>query len=163
MRGRRPKPTALKRLQGNPGKRRLNEKEPQPAVEAPACPVFLQGLAREYWGELAALLADLGLMTQMDTVALAAVCKDYAAWREYNEKVDKLGPIVKVPSGFPVINPYVILAAKAQARMLRLLESFGCTPASRSRLRVERPAEAEDSFEDFLKRGANPTTTDRIQ
>ena len=30
MAGRKPKPTALKKLEGNPGKRKLNTKEPMP-------------------------------------------------------------------------------------------------------------------------------------
>ena len=31
MAGRKPKPTVLKKLEGNPGKRKLNTKEPVPA------------------------------------------------------------------------------------------------------------------------------------
>lgn len=31
MAGRKPKPTAVKKLEGNPGKRKLNNKEPVPA------------------------------------------------------------------------------------------------------------------------------------
>ena len=31
MAGRKPKPTAVKKLEGNPGKRKLNTKEPVPA------------------------------------------------------------------------------------------------------------------------------------
>ena len=30
MAGRKPKPTAIKELEGNPGKRKLNNKEPKP-------------------------------------------------------------------------------------------------------------------------------------
>ena len=39
MAGRKPKPTAVKKLEGNPGKRKLNKKEPIPAkgmVSSPA-------------------------------------------------------------------------------------------------------------------------------
>lgn len=35
QRGRKPKPTALKELEGNPGKRTLNDKEPKPPKKAP--------------------------------------------------------------------------------------------------------------------------------
>jgi len=35
MRGRRPKPTRLKMLTGNPGKRPLNGNEPRPAAAVP--------------------------------------------------------------------------------------------------------------------------------
>jgi hypothetical protein len=36
MAGRRPKPTHLKVVTGNPGKRKLNDKEPTPAREIPS-------------------------------------------------------------------------------------------------------------------------------
>ena len=35
MAGRKPKPTAVKKLEGNPGKRKLNTKEPVPGNAAP--------------------------------------------------------------------------------------------------------------------------------
>ena len=35
MAGRKPKPTAVKKLEGNPGKRKLNSKEPVPAKGIP--------------------------------------------------------------------------------------------------------------------------------
>ena len=41
MAGRKPKPTAVKKLEGNPGKRKLNMKEPVPAKGMPACPDWL--------------------------------------------------------------------------------------------------------------------------
>ena len=37
MAGRKPKPTVVKKLEGNPGKRKSNTKEPVPAKEMPAC------------------------------------------------------------------------------------------------------------------------------
>ena len=37
MAGRKPKPTALKKLEGNPGKRKLNTKEPIPAKGMGCC------------------------------------------------------------------------------------------------------------------------------
>ena len=37
MAGRKPKPTAVKKLEGNPGKRKLNTKEPNPGKGMPDC------------------------------------------------------------------------------------------------------------------------------
>ena len=37
-RGRKPKPTALKLLEGNPSRRALNKNEPQPPTSIPECP-----------------------------------------------------------------------------------------------------------------------------
>ena len=41
MAGRKPKPTAMKELEGNPGKRKLNKKEPIPAKGMHICPEWL--------------------------------------------------------------------------------------------------------------------------
>jgi hypothetical protein len=41
MAGRRPKPTHLKVVTGNPGKRKLNDKEPTPAKEIPSPQLIL--------------------------------------------------------------------------------------------------------------------------
>lgn len=41
MAGRKPKPTEVKTLEGNPGKRKINTKEPMPGKGIPACPEWL--------------------------------------------------------------------------------------------------------------------------
>lgn len=47
MAGRKPKPTAVKKLEGNPGKRKLNTKEPVPAKGMPACLDWLMPEAKK--------------------------------------------------------------------------------------------------------------------
>ena len=47
--GRKPKPTAMKELEGNPGKRKLNKKEPMPGKGMPDCPKWLLPDAQEEW------------------------------------------------------------------------------------------------------------------
>jgi hypothetical protein len=71
MRGRKPRPARLKALTGNPGKRPLNGNEPQAEPEIPECPAELGPLAHKEWDRLAAQLAPLRLLTQLDRAALA--------------------------------------------------------------------------------------------
>ena len=52
MAGRKPKPTALKKLEGNPGKRKLNTKEPVPGKGMPDCPKWLLPEAKKEWKRL---------------------------------------------------------------------------------------------------------------
>lgn len=52
MAGRRPKPTHLKVVTGNPGKRKLNDKEPTPAKEIPGPPAHLTDWGKVAWGRL---------------------------------------------------------------------------------------------------------------
>lgn len=48
MAGRKPKPTVVKILEGNPGKRKLNDKEPMPVKGMPTCPAWLMKEAQEH-------------------------------------------------------------------------------------------------------------------
>ena len=58
-RGRKPKPTAIKVLEGNPGKRPLNKFEPAPEKKAPPCPEWLNGEAKAEWERLADKMLNL--------------------------------------------------------------------------------------------------------
>ena len=71
QRGRKPKPTAIKVLEGNPGKRALNEMEPQPEKKAPKCPVWLDKEAKKEWKRISKQLEDLGILTEVDMAAFA--------------------------------------------------------------------------------------------
>jgi phage terminase small subunit len=78
MRGRRPKPTRLKVLTGNPGKRPLNNNEPNPEAAMPDCPPELGPVAKQEWDRLAAQLGPLRMITHLDRAALASYCAAYA-------------------------------------------------------------------------------------
>jgi P27 family predicted phage terminase small subunit len=136
MRGRRPKPTRLKILSGNPGKRPLNSNEPRPEVAVPECPIELGSGARREWDRMVAELAPLRILTHLDRAALAAYCGAYAMWAEATEAIQKYGSMVKSPSGYPVQSPYVSIANRQTEIMMRIASEFGFTPASRSRISV---------------------------
>ena len=78
MAGRKPKPTAMKKLEGNPGKRKLNTKESVPAKGMPACPDWLMPEAKKEWERLAKLMNQMGVLTEVDMAAFAAYCQSYA-------------------------------------------------------------------------------------
>jgi P27 family predicted phage terminase small subunit len=141
MRGRRPKPTRLKVLTGNPGKRPLNQNEPRPAPEIPECPPELGPVARREWDRLVGELGKLKLVTNLDRAALAAYCGAYALWSEATEAIQKYGTMVKSPSGYPIQSPYVAIANRLAELMMRISAEFGFTPASRSRISTPRPEE----------------------
>ena len=141
MRGRRPKPTRLKVLTGNPGKRPLNTNEPRPEVAIPDCPVELGAVAHREWDRLVGELSALRIMTNLDRAALAAYCGAYAMWAEATEAIQKFGTMVKSPSGFPVQSPYVSIANRQAEIMMRIASEFGFTPASRGRISTPLPKE----------------------
>jgi P27 family predicted phage terminase small subunit len=148
MRGRRPKPTRLKVLTGNPGKRPLNVAEPAPEPTVPDCPPEIGELARREWDRLAPELAKLRMVTNLDRAALAAYCSAYAFWAEANEAIQKYGAMIKSPSGYPVQSPYVSIANRQTEIMIRIASEFGFTPASRSR--ISTPSNPEPTLFDSL-------------
>lgn len=75
--GRKPKPTALKLVTGNPGKRALNKKEAKLGLAEPTPPTFLCDDAKVEWGRVCSALYAAGLMTELDRAALAAYCAAY--------------------------------------------------------------------------------------
>jgi P27 family predicted phage terminase small subunit len=149
MRGRRPKPTRLKVLTGNPGKRPLNETEPRPEPAIPDCPTELGEVARREWNRLAGELASLKLLTNLDRAALAAYRGAYALWAEATEAIQKYGSMIKSPSGYPVQSPYLAIANRQAEIMMRIASEFGFTPASRSR--IATPSKAEPTLFDVLE------------
>jgi P27 family predicted phage terminase small subunit len=148
MRGRRPKPTRLKVLTGNPGRRPLNVHEPKPEPVVPECPIELGPVARREWDRLAGVLAPLRILTNLDRAALAAYCGAYGMWAEATEAIQKFGTMVKSPSGYPVQSPYVSIANRQAEIMMRIASEFGFTPASRSR--ISTPTENERTLFDVI-------------
>jgi P27 family predicted phage terminase small subunit len=150
MRGRRPTPTRLKLLNGNPGKRPINMDEPKPEPSIPDCPSELGPVAQTEWNRLASELARLRILTQLDRAALAAYCGAYALWAEATENIQKFGTMVKSPSGYPIQSPYVSIANRQAEIMLRVASEFGFTPASRSRVSAPEIAKP-DLFSSITK------------
>ena len=96
MAGRKPKPTAVKKLEGNPGKRKLNTKEPNPGKGMPDCPAWLLPEAKTEWIRLSEKLNQMGVLTEIDRSAFAAM-EEYAklAAEDLKKDVQKAGKTVK--------------------------------------------------------------------
>lgn len=134
QRGRKPTPTAIKVLEGNPGKRQLNTNEPEPEKKAPRCPSWLEEEAKKEWKRLSKQMEQLGILTQVDMTAFAGYCQAYARWKDAEEFITKHGTIVKTPSGYWQQVPQVSIAQTYLKIMIKFCEQFGLTPSSRSRI-----------------------------
>ena len=152
--GRPPKPTALKRLAGNPGKRKLNDLEPEPRREMPGCPRWLTGEAKKEWRRMARDLYDAGLLTTVDRAALAGYCVAWATFYEAQTELQKTGVsmVIMTSNGNAVMNPWLGVRNRALDEMRRFLVEFGMTPASRSRVKRAETNE-EQSLADILFAG----------
>jgi P27 family predicted phage terminase small subunit len=143
----------IRALEGNPGKRPLNDREPLAPEGVPECPGFLNEEARAEWFRCATILNDMGLLSPAYRSALAAYCVVYSRWVHAEEQVLKYGTIIKSPDkGFPLISPYLIVANQSLEQMRKFMVEFGLTPSSRSRIRVPEGSQA-DELDEFLEAG----------
>jgi P27 family predicted phage terminase small subunit len=163
--GRPPKPTRIKELQGNPGKRKLNHDEPQFTVEGLTCPRWLNVEARKEWRRVAKLLKGQRVVTAGDRGALAAYCLSYARWQEAESALDEEGLTQTIPvcnrkgdvvGDKHIARPEIVIAQQYQRLMVAAASKLGMDPSSRSKVSVIKGEEVNPILE-LLKRGNTQT------
>lgn len=153
MRGQKPKPTRLKKLEGVRTSR-INENEPEPGPGKVTCPGFLSKEAKAEWRRIAPELTRLGLLTPIDRAAFAAYCASYARWAKVEMKLLDKGVLVKGAKGQIITSPLLWISTSAMKQMLKFGVEFGLTPSSRSRLVGTAPSE-RDPLDELLRTTRN--------
>lgn len=141
MKGRKPKPTSLKLIDGNPGNRAINGHEPRPDPSLPDPPDHLSEDAKTEWGRVAATLSGLRMLTDLDRASLAAYCMAYGRWVQAERAIAVMaerdlltgGLMIRTSNGNAIQNPLIGTANKAASDMVRYAAEFGMTPSARSR------------------------------
>lgn len=143
MRGRKPKPTEIKRAAGNPGRRPLNNAEPAFARGIGKIPEVLEEdeWAAKEWHRIARELNRAGVVKSVDKAALASYCMAWSRWVGAELELRKEGVVVKTSNGNLIQNPRLGVANRAMEQMRQFAVEFGMTPSSRSRIKVEQASE----------------------
>lgn len=132
--GRKPKPTHLKILSGNPGGRPLNVDEPVPEGELLAPPDWFTAGQKEVWRRTLEN-SPKGLLRSLDQELLTAFVVAADMHREATKKVKELGMLVRSPrSGVPVQNPYLPIINRQAEIMRKAASELGLPPTARSRV-----------------------------
>jgi P27 family predicted phage terminase small subunit len=139
--GPKPKPTRLKKLQGNPGKRPLNGREPKPksAVKRPWG--LGQGLQRKFWDEHADELERIEILTGIDTAAFRLMAEHYSFAVQAARELHALGELTVEGREGPKKHPLVQVLRDNSQLFKSYAAEFGMTPSARTRLKL--PDEAE--------------------
>jgi len=117
MPGPAPTPTKLKLLAGNPGKERLNRREPQPRGGDLPCPDWLSDFAKAEWRRIVPIMQQCRVFTAADAAPVVAYVVAFdALYRSVTTK--------------GTASPATLAALRQAAAEL------GLTPASRSRIVV---------------------------
>lgn len=145
------KPTVLKVLEGNRGRRPL-QSEPEPAKGQPDIPTGLSEVAARVWGSLSEELDRLGLLTVIDGCALEAACRAYAGAVEADEIIAGLQGRIRNgkrtdQKSFYRLSIMNAVSKKNWQQFKSFCTEFGLTPASRSKLAVGATGHQIDSLE----------------
>ena len=144
MKGRKPKPTGTKVLEGTFRPDRANKDEPRPKPAGREPPSHLSGPAKDEWHRTGAVLYPLGLLTELDVPAFELYCETYARWLEAKDKVAEKGTVLVTSNKNLIQNPYLAIANKAQEQMMKILAEFGMTQSSRTRVSATPPEGDKD-------------------
>ncbi len=145
--GRKPKPTALRLVEGNREHRPINTGEPKPKLIMPPCPMIVEGHAREVWDLLGPQMVSLGILTEVDWMGFAALCIEWATYVEAKKALKEGGAVWQSDSGYRQSVPEVKIANEALGKVKALLAEFGLTPSSRARLNLDGPEDGESDLD----------------
>lgn len=143
--GNRPKPSHLRVVEGNRGKRSINKAEPKPQRTIPSPPDHLADVAKVAWGRMTVILDRMGVLTEADVFALERMTDVYAEILHHRERLKAEGwtQVVETGAGSQMIraNPSAALLADADRRFKGYLIEFGLTPAARTRVNASGEAD----------------------
>lgn len=181
MSGRRPKPTVVKQLAGNPGGRPLNTAEPRPEVSTARAPRGLGADGARFWRRYARALADLKILTELDEPALQIAAEHYEiavrAARELRELTPLLdadgqpmmigGQVMMVPTGLLIRDrdgnvrkhPLLQVLRDNSTALRSYLTEMGMTPAARSKIRMPEEEQLSMYEQLFVRVGEQQAVT----
>jgi len=164
MKERDPEPTTLGVVEGNCGKRPLNDKKAKPAQAIRRPPAHFRDKAtRSDEGEAIAVEARAeykrvshefsaeGLLTHINHAKLALYCNAYARWVVASRGLQKHGLLVRGPRGVLTLSPYAAMVNQAFAQMDKLAAELGMTPRSRARIPADDAGGVDDEEAAFFR------------
>jgi len=149
--GRNKKPTELKILNGNPGKRPINLNEVKPIPIADPCPKWFDRYAKAVWYEMAPKMEKYGLLTDIDTLDFINLCISVGLIRKAYADMKKLKVLTGVtPSGYRQQIPEVGIINSAIKNVTALSAKFGLSPSDRAGLSDPKAIEKKGKMSNLL-------------
>ena len=147
--GRKPKPAALRLVEGNREHREIPETVDAKIVR-PRAPSWMDKIAKQEWKRIVEVLAGYGLLTDLDVKLLEAYCVCYGKWREAEEQASVT--LVRMNDGKTIAaNPFIKIAHAYLKEMRAIAVEFGMSPSSRNRVGTGAKTEDADPMEALLR------------
>lgn len=154
-RGRKPIPTNIKLLNGNPGKRPMpaNEPKPAPVIKIPDCPEWVNDEGRKIWDELAPRLERIGLLTEVDLYTFAFGCNAGGKHIQMEKEIKEYGVSCihtnKGGNDNEVKRPQVAVSDKSFEQFFKMVVEFGLSPSARNKIEIKTES-VDDPMEALL-------------
>lgn len=136
--GRKPQPTQLKVLNGNPGKRPLNAREPEYPVGLMQAPPNLDKVGRDEWLRTGNLLCRQRVLTEADFGVLMTYCWSHQEIMRITTGFKNGTMSMEDVNGKGSAIPSAAMRnlATLQTMHMKAMVELGLTPSSRSRIKA---------------------------
>ena len=163
MAGRKPISSRLKVLTGNPGKRPINQNEPEPPKGIPSMPEWLREfpVAISEWDRESRILDGMGVMTVAEEGILAVRCYLASEIQQMAKDIQKEGRVAYISRMDSVgneimeakTNPKCVQQPKLITEYRQLGSLLGLDPGSRSKLSVSPDQKSNSKFDGLIANG----------
>ncbi len=153
MRGRKPKPTILKLISGNPGKhvptKQLEAQlasEPEINDTAPGCPEQLQDVERDCWDYLVSEMSRMGTLDSSLRGDMVAYCCSWATWHKATQELAKTGSEIVRIDGKLQKNPWLTVRNEALRDLSHYGGNLGLNLSQRAKIKFEPKPKSADPW-----------------
>lgn len=108
---------------------------PQVEIKAPPCPNWLPAKAKKYWSEIAPLLEQSGLVSELDMAPLALHCDSMGRYLQVAAKMKTFESLLdETPQGFMVQAALFTVRNKLWDQVMSSSRDFGLSPLGRNKV-----------------------------
>ena len=112
----------------------------------PQPPAHLSPDAKRHWRDVCTRMEQAGFLSLLDKEAIGLYVSLWCRWREAQSKIADEGVVIPTGRGGSQENPWYKIEFKTLQEMSKILESFGMTPRSRTKMKVIEPEQIDTKW-----------------
>jgi P27 family predicted phage terminase small subunit len=154
MKGRKPIPTALKKLRGTDQPVRINQNEAQASIvsKLPPPPKWFSPLAKKIYKTKGQELMNQNILATLDLDMFILYCNEYAIYIETSEQINEVPNRATISEASEkILNRIVRKNQRAWERAKSIAIEFGFTPSARARVKAINKKDEMSEFEKLMK------------
>ena len=141
------KPSMLSLIDGNPGKRPINQDEPKPAkVFTPRAPKNMTRVERAKWRQMVKVLGGMRVLTVADLDALEIYVRSWCSMQDARADLNERGKMIEGVNGGRVWNPSWTEYKHSLNVVRQIGSEFGLTPSTRVHVKADADENGASSW-----------------